>query len=201
MGTYKIAPDTTGEIGMAQMKRSLVDSQDYNNSQGVTTEINMQTLVTTPTTYQGDLTSKTWNTSQPYGFGEMYGETWNDAVSYTLNISGQVTTNCSKYTATITQNGSTICTIIKSSGAQPSVSNSAPTVTEGDTIVVSVTAQNPTGASCSTWLGTDASIWTANSSFSYTQRAFVASFNSTSYTFTANATNFKAVNIKSVPTN
>lgn len=78
MATYKIAPDSTGEIGMAQMKRSLVNKADYNNSQGVTTEINMQTLVVNSTTYQSDLSSKTWNTSQPYGFSEMYGQTWQD---------------------------------------------------------------------------------------------------------------------------
>jgi hypothetical protein len=200
MATYKIAPDSTGEIGMAQMKYGLVNKADYNNSNGVTTEINMQTLVVNSTTYQSDLESKTWNTSQPYGFGEMYGETWNDAVSYTLNISGQVTTNCSKYTATITQNGSTICTITKASSAQPSVSNNAPTVTEGDTIVVTVTAQTPTGAGCSLFTGTDATIQTANSSFSYTNRATASSPNSTSYTFTADETNFKAVNINAVPT-
>lgn len=78
MATYKIAPDSTGEIGMAQMKYGLVNKADYNNSNGVTTEINMETLVVNSTTYQGDLSSKTWNTSTPYGFGEMYGQTWND---------------------------------------------------------------------------------------------------------------------------
>jgi len=78
MATYKIAPDSTGEIGMAQMKYGLVNKANYNNSNGVTTEINMETLVVNSTTYQSDLSSKTWNTSTPYGFGEMYGQTWND---------------------------------------------------------------------------------------------------------------------------
>ena len=85
MATYKIAPDSTGEIGMAQMKYGLVNEADYNNSNGVTTEINMQTLVVNSTTYQSDLDSKTWNTSQPYGFGEMYGQTWSTAVTATIN--------------------------------------------------------------------------------------------------------------------
>lgn len=41
MGTYKIAPDSTGPIGMAQMKYGLVNKADYNNSNGVTTEPNI----------------------------------------------------------------------------------------------------------------------------------------------------------------
>lgn len=199
MGTYKIAPDSTGEIGMAQMKYGLVNKADYNNSNGVTTEINMQTLVSNSTTYQGDLTSKTWNTSQPYGFGEMYGETWNDAVNYTLSIGGQSSNNCSKYTMTVTRNGTLIATITKNSGAFPS-STINTTVTNGDTIVITATAQTPTGAGCGTFLGTDITIQTANSSLSYTNRGGASSPNSTSYTFTANDVNFKYINIVGVPT-
>jgi hypothetical protein len=200
MGTYKIAPDTTGEIGMAQMKRGLVAKADYDNSQGVTTEINMQTLVVNSTTYQGDLTSKTWNTSQPYGFGEMYGETWNDAVSYSLSIGGQSSSNCSKYTATVTRNGTLIATITKSSNSFPS-STINTTVTNGDTIVVSVTANPPTGAgSCSAYTGTDATISTANSSFSFTDRAIASSPGNASYTFTANDVNFAYIQIRGLAT-
>ena len=199
MATYKIAPDTTGEIGMAQMKYGLVNKADYNNSNGVTTEINMQTLVVNSTTYQSDLSAKTWNTSQPYGFGEMYGETWNDAVTYSI-ITNASPINCSKYVATITQNGTTISTINKNSNSSRTISNNAPTVNEGDTIVVTLTAQNPTGATCGGFLGTDGIIQTLNSSFSQTNRAFVSSFNTVSYTFTANATNFKVVNIQATAT-
>ena len=199
MATYKIAPDSTGEIGMAQMKYGLVNKANYNNSNGVTSEINMQTLVVNSTTYQSDLTSKTWNTSQPYGFGEMYGETWNDAISYTLSIGGQSSSNCSKYTATVTRNGTLIATITKNSSSPPSSTINA-TVTNGDTIVVSVTAQGPTGAGCGLYLGTDATIQTANSSLSYTNRAVASSPGSTSYTFTANNVNFAYINIVGVPT-
>lgn len=200
MATYDIAPANTGsEIGMAEMKYGLVNKADYNSSNAVTTEINMQTLVVNSTTYQGDLTSKTWNTSQPYGFGEMYGETWNDAISYTLSIGGQSSSNCSKYTATVTRNGTLIATITKNSSSPPSSTINA-TVTNGDTIVVSVTAQTPTGASCGLYLGTDATIQTANSSLSYTNRAVASSPGSTSYTFTANNVNFAYINIVGVPT-
>lgn len=85
MGTYKIAPVSTGQIGMSKMKYGLVNKADYNNSAGVSTEIKMSTLVTSPTSYQGDLTSKTWNTATPYKFSEMYGQTWQDAVPSTLS--------------------------------------------------------------------------------------------------------------------
>lgn len=200
MGTYKIAPDSTGEIGMAQMKYGLVNKADYNNSNGVTTEINMQTLVVNSTTYQSDLNAKTWDTSQPYGFGEMYGETWNDVVAYTLNITALVNNNCSKYTATITQNGTTISTITKNSSSNPTISNAGPTVNEGDTIVVSVTAWGPTGAGCGSFTGTDATLKTGNSSLSFTTRLIVSSINTQTYTFTADATNFKAVNLQGVAT-
>lgn len=96
MGTYKIAPVSTGQIGMSKMKYGLVNKADYSNSAGVSTEIKMSTLVTSPTSYQGDLTSKTWNTATPYKFSEMYGQTWQDAVasvlSYTFIESGGVGT-------------------------------------------------------------------------------------------------------------
>lgn len=200
MATYDIAPaNTNSEIGMAQMKYGLVNKADYNSSNAVTTEINMQTLVVNSTTYQEDLTSKTWNTSQPYGFAEMAGKTWNDAISYSLSIGGQSTTNCSAYTMTVTRNGSLIATITKSSGGSPS-STINTTVTNGDTIVINATANVPTGAGCGAFFGTDITVQTANSSLSYTNRAFASSPNSTSYTFTANNTNFAYINIVGVPT-
>jgi len=184
---------------MAQMKYGLVNKANYNNSNGITTEISMITLVASPTSYQGDLTSKTWNSATPYGFNEMYGKTWNDAVNYTLSIGGQSSNNCSAYTMTVTRNGTLIATINKTSGNYPS-STINTTVTNGDTIVINATANTPTGAGCGAYLGTDITIQTANTSFSYTNRGVASSPNSTSYTFTANDTNFAYINIVGVPT-
>jgi len=135
MATYKIAPDTTGEIGMAQMKYGLVNKADYNNSNGVTTEINMQTLVVNSTTYQSDLTSKTWDTSQPYGFGEMYGQTWSDAIAATLNYSFTNPTGASSFNV-IVRLGSSTGTILYNSG----VNSGSLNVSVGDTIYVASSA-------------------------------------------------------------
>jgi len=137
MATYKIAPDTTGEIGMAQMKYGLVNKADYNNSNGVTTEINMQTLVVNSTTYQSDLTSKTWDTSQPYGFDEMYGQTWSDAIPATLNYS--FTNPAGGSFNVIVRLGSSTGTILYNGG----VDTDSLSVSVGDTIYVSATADNP----------------------------------------------------------
>lgn len=135
MATYKIAPDTTGEIGMAQMKYGLVNKADYNNSNGVTTEINMQTLVVNSTTYQSDLTSKTWDTSQPYGFGEMYGETWSDAAAATLSYSFTNTIGLSAFSVTV-RLGSASGTILYNGGVNSGTLN----VSVGDTIYVASSA-------------------------------------------------------------
>jgi len=137
MATYKIAPDSTGEIGMAQMKYGLVNSADYNNSNGVTTEINMQTLVVNSTNYQSSLTSKTWDTSQPYGFGEMYGQTWSDAIAATLNYSFTNPTGGSFNV--IVRLGSSTGTILYNGG----IDTDSLSVSVGDTIYVSATADHP----------------------------------------------------------
>lgn len=137
MATYKIAPDTTGEIGMAQMKYGLVNKADYNNSNGVTTEINMQTLVVNSTTYQSDLTSKTWDTSQPYGFGEMYGETWSDAIPATLDYN--FTNSIGGSFFVLVRLGSSTGTILYNAG----VGSGSLNVSVGDTIYVSSTAATP----------------------------------------------------------
>ena len=68
MATYDIAPATTGsEIGMGQMRYGLSASADYNASNIYSAgSTDMQTLVSSSTTYQPDLDSKTWNSSSPY---------------------------------------------------------------------------------------------------------------------------------------
>jgi hypothetical protein len=200
MGTYKIAPDTTGEIGMAQMKRGLVAKADYDNSQGVTTEINMQTLVVNSTTYQGDLTSKTWDTSQPYGFGEMYGETWNDQTPFTIFIYGTpVSSNCSKFTGTVKKNGTVVATITKNSNSTTTGLTSF-SVVDTDTILMEVEAFGPTGAGCASYSETTVNLQTGNSAFSQTTRSSVTSGvgGSTSYSFTA-STSEAYINFNHVP--
>jgi len=137
MATYKIAPDSTGEIGMAQMKRSLVNKADYNNSQGVTTEINMQTLVVNSTTYQSDLTSKTWNTSQPYGFGEMYGETWEDVIIATVSYSF-IAPSGGTIGATIYKNSTTNANVLFNQSGMTGTNTGTVTVESGDKIICAV---------------------------------------------------------------
>jgi len=137
MATYKIAPDSTGEIGMAQMKYGLVNKADYNNSNGVTTEINMETLVVNSTNYQSSLTSKTWDTSQPYGFGEMYGQTWDDAVAATLSY-GFYMMNATSLAVTV-RLGSSTGTVLYTGGAGTGTLN----VSVGDTIYLQASANHP----------------------------------------------------------
>lgn len=86
MATYNIAPATTGsEIGMGQMRYGLSASANYNASNIYSVgSTDMQTLVSNSITYQPDLDSKTWNTSTPYGFAEMAGQTWSTAVTYSI---------------------------------------------------------------------------------------------------------------------
>ena len=191
MATYKIAPDTTGEIGMAQMKYGLVNKADYNNSNGVTTEINMQTLVVNSTTYQSDLTSKTWNTSQPYGFGEMYGETWNDAVTYSIitNASPINNTGCSKFTAFISKNGTQQQTFNKISGAQVATTGNSFNALSTDTILVSVTTSDGTGSGCAGGT-TTVLIRTSNSPFGgyVTKKTISGNFVTQTYSFNPSAT-------------
>ena len=199
MATYSIAPSGS-EIGMAQVRYGLHNKANYNSGNLYTAgAISLRTISQSPVDYQGDLVSQTWNTASPYGFNELAGKTWNDAISYTLSIGGQSSTNCSAYTMTVTRNGSLIATITKASGGSPS-STINTTVTNGDTIVINATANTPTGAGCTAYLGTDITVQTANSSFSYTNRALASSPNSTSYTFTANNTNFAYINIVGIPT-
>ena len=85
MPNYNIAPATTGnEIGLAQMRYSLANSADYDNSNLYTSlATNVQTLVNSPTTYQASLISETWDNSTPYGFAEMAGKTWYTGTSST----------------------------------------------------------------------------------------------------------------------
>ena len=192
MATYKIAPDSTGEIGMAQMKYGLVNKADYNNSNGVTTEVNMNTLVVNSTSYQGDLTSKTWDTSQPFSFAEMYGQTWNDQTPFTLAVYAQPQTNnnCSAFTATVKKNGTVVKTISKTSGNNPVFSPTGQTfsVVDTDVILIEVSFANVSGVGCvGNFSETTVDIKTGSTVFNWTTKSsgtgtFGDSF---SYQFTA----------------
>lgn len=79
MADYKIAPTSTGIISLGAMRKSLVAEADYSaGSKHTTASTSMNTLVGSPTTYQSNVDSFTWGTTNPKGFGEMYGETWSD---------------------------------------------------------------------------------------------------------------------------
>ena len=200
MATYKIAPDSTGEIGMAQMKYGLVNKADYNNSNGVTTEINMQTLVSSSTTYQSDLTSKTWNTAQPYGFDEMYGETWNDQTPFTITVyATPATSNCSRFTGTVKKNGVVVATITKNSNSTATGTTTFSAV-DTDTILMEVDVFAPTGVGCSSFNETTVNLQTGASAFSMSTRSTVTGGlgESTSYSFTASTTE-SSINFNHVP--
>lgn len=188
MATYDIAPANTGsEIGMAQMKYGLVNEADYNSSNAVTTEINMETLVVNSTTYQSDLVSKTWNTSQPYGFAEMAGETWNTQTPFTINVyATPVSANCSKFTGTVKKNGTVVATLTKNSNSSATGTTSFSAV-DTDIILMEVDVLQPTGAGCSSFTETTVNLQTGADPFSMTTKSSVTGIigDSTSYSFTA----------------
>lgn len=192
MATYKIAPVSTGPIGMAQMKYGLVNKADYNHANGVTTTISMDTLVVSPTTYQGDLTSKTWNTSQPHGFSEMYNQTWEDQTPFTLAVYAQPQTNnnCSAFTATVKKNGTLVKTISKTSGNNPVFSPTGQTfsVVDTDVILIEVDFSNISGVGCvGSFSETTVNIKTGSTVFNWTTKSSGtgALGDSISYQFTA----------------
>lgn len=142
MATYKIAPVSTGPIGMAQMKYGLVNKADYNHANGVTTTISMDTLVVSPTTYQGDLTSKTWNTSQPHGFSEMYNQTWEDVILATVSYSF-IAPSGGTIGATIYKINTTTPNVLFNQSGMTGTNNGTVTVTSGDKVIVAVQTYHP----------------------------------------------------------
>lgn len=139
MATYDIAPATTGsEIGLAQMRFGLSASADYNASNiHSATSTSMETLVLNSTTYQSNLTSKTWNTSTPYSFSEMAGQTWNDAPSATISY-GFYILNALTLSVTV-RLGSATGTVLYTGGAGTGTLNAS----VGDTIYLEASANHP----------------------------------------------------------
>ena len=144
MATYDIAPATTGsEIGMGQMRYGLSASADYNASNIYSAgSTDMQTLVSSSTSYQSALSSKTWNSSSPYGFAEMAGQTWSTtSVTYNINynfLNGAI--GLSSINFRIIVDG--VDAINTSSPGSGTVTGSA-----GDTISVLASANASSGAS------------------------------------------------------
>lgn len=141
MGTYNIAPATTGsEIGLAQMRYGLANKTDYNAANLHTAaSTDMTTLVVNSTTYQGDLTSKTWNTSTPYGFAEMAGQTWDDAVAASLSYN--ISSLAGGTVAVTIRVGGPSGTIIYNGGAATGTITSG--ILSGDSIYVACNINHP----------------------------------------------------------
>ena len=139
MATYDIAPATTGsEIGLAQMRFGLSASADYNASNiHSATSTSMETLVLNSTTYQSNLTSKTWDSSTPYSFSEMAGQTWDDAPSATISYIFSIL-NANSLSVTV-RLGSASGTILYNGGTGSGTLNAS----VGDTIYVEASANHP----------------------------------------------------------
>lgn len=160
MANYKIAPDSTGIISLGAMRNSLNATADYNaTSKYTAASTSMNTLVGTPTTYQANVDSFTWTTTNPKGFGEMYGKTWSDGsgggggpTSYTLTLSTPANggNNCDKASVTIVQGGTTLATMTSTAGAAPSWNASSVTVTDDSTVRISASDLGGGGAGCTT---------------------------------------------------
>lgn len=160
MADYKIAPDSTGIISLGAMRKSLEASADYSaGSKHSTASTSVNTLVGSPVTYQSNVDSFTWSTTNPKGFNEMYGKTWSDGsgggggggpTSYTLTLSTPSNggDNCDRANVTIVQGGTTLATMSSPAGAAPSWNTSSVTVTDDSTVRITAADQGGGGAGC-----------------------------------------------------
>ena len=141
MATYDIAPATTGsEIGMAQMRYGLHNKADYNAANLYTAgATGMITLAASAVTYQADLTSKTWDSVTPYGFGEMAGQTWQDVLEATVSYSFIAPTG-GTIGATIYKINTTTPNILFNQSGMTGTNNGTVTVTSGDKVIVAFSA-------------------------------------------------------------
>lgn len=196
---FTIAPANSGsELGMAQMRYGLHNSVNYNATSSYTAApTGMRELVSGSITYQGDLSSKTWNVVAPYGFDEMYGQTWD--AGFTVFISQQNTDNCGKGNGTVYSSEVLKATFNKNSAAYPTIDTNNFEASSTDIINVFVTAATPTGEGCSSFLGTDVVIQTGPSLGSLTTRKTISSIDSDSYSFTASLSE-AYINIAYTPT-
>ena len=161
MADYKIAPDSTGIISLGAMRKSLEAEADYAaGSKHTTASTSVNTLVGSPVTYQSNVDTFTWSTTNPKGFNEMYGETWSDgsggggggATSYTITLGtpSNFGDNCDKAKVTIVQDGVTLATMNSAAGSAPSWNVSSVTVTDDSTVRITGYDQGGGGAGCTT---------------------------------------------------
>ena len=174
MAVYKIAPDSSGEIGMGQMRYGLSASADYNASNiHTTSNTSIETLVVNSTNYQSDLASKTWDTSQPYGFAEMYGQTWEDA--FLMSFTQLSDANCGVGDGEIFVDGVSQTTFNKTPSASPSPLSFNFSASASETITISASAATPTGTGCSGFTITDMKIYTGPSVSNLTLKRIISS--------------------------
>ena len=158
MADYKIAPDSTGIISLAAMRKSLEAEADYSAaSKHTAASTSVNTLVGTPSSYQTNCDSFTWSATSPKGFQEMYGETWSDGsgggpTSYTLTLGTPTATNgnCDRAKAYIKQGGVTLATMTSTAGGAPSWNVSSVTVTDASVVRITGQDQGGGGAGCNT---------------------------------------------------
>ena len=159
MADYKIAPDSTGIISLGAMRKSLEAEADYNqNSKHTAASTSVNTLVGSPATYQSNVDSFTWSTTNPKGFNEMYGKTWSDgsggggggATSYTITLGTVNNQNddCDRAKVTIVQGGVTLATMNSAAGDSPSWNVSSVTVTDDSVVRITAFDQGGGGAGC-----------------------------------------------------
>lgn len=161
MAVYLIAP-ASGEIGMGQMRYGLSASAHYNASNiHTTSNTSIETLVVNSTNYQSGLASKTWDTSQPYGFAEMYGQTWND--DFVMLFTQSSDPNCGRGDGEIFVDGISQTTFSKDSSASPSPLSFNFSASGSQTITISASAATPIGTGCSGVTTTDMEIYTGPS--------------------------------------
>ena len=157
MADYKIAPDSAGIISLGAMRKSLEAEADYAaGSKHTTASTSVNTLVGSPATYQSNVDTFTWSTTNPKGFNEMYGETWSDgsggggATSYTITLGtpSNFGDNCDKAQVTIVQGGVTLATMQSNAGSAPSWNVSSVTVTDDSVVRITAFDQGGGGAGC-----------------------------------------------------
>lgn len=140
MADYKIAPDSTGIISLGAMRKSLDASADYNaSSKHTTASTSVNTLVGTPATYQSNVDSFTWSTTNPKGFQEMYGKTWSDGSGGTTPATLSYSFSGGTLSATIRKNNSSGTILLNHSGGATSGTISSG-INSGDTIWVTSSA-------------------------------------------------------------
>jgi len=198
MAVYLIAP-VSGEIGMGQMRYGLSASAHYNASNiHTTSNTSIETLVVNSNNYQSGLASKTWDTSQPYGFAEMHGQTWND--DFVISFTQSSDPNCGRGSGEIFVDGVSQTTFNKASSASPSPLSFNFPASGSQTITISGSAGTPVGTGCSGFTNTNIEIYTGPSTSNLTfKKLIVGNFPPQHYSFNPSP-NDVVIKVEYVPT-